>query len=595
MTAPLMRGLLTTAALGFAWAAGRAMLRTRAVLLLGRRGRPLAPALVASVWMLAVLTGQVTGSVIGMAISGAGALGVLAAVTTRRFARLKTRAPCWTRLDWAMFLFVAVVFWTVDLWDLDTHRALTAQLLHGNIPPRALNDPRFPLAYHAAYDALNALVVTALPVDFQTAMGIVSIACVALTLANLQALSRILFRRAALAQLGRALFMFGFGPVLVRCAASGWRLEEMHGRTAQSYVDLILRRPAGLGMAFFTFAAALILLAYRGEAREGGRRPIERLVWLLPVLLVLPQISEEATFFVGVYLAPLVLAGRLRFRLIAALLAATVLGALQSGVVLGVLGHRSMATPTLHLCWPPRLPTWAVEQTGVGLLSRDAGGFYALELGPVFVAALLLALAGRDSRRRVMGAAFLAGTAVAVFASTGAWKKSDLDRFLFYGTPPVFMLAADLPDRLWRALRRGRGPSNAVLAMFGLLVCGPTTIYPGWQAEMRLQGDFRANAIGGDLQRALAAVGPREAILTTVDRADALILGGFLVIGPIDTNEVTRVTPAHFDAYVRANAWRAAWLFLPEGDPRVAGRPVVARDGGYVLVRAPATRGGHSS
>jgi hypothetical protein len=582
--------LITAGALVSAWIAGRAILRTRAVLLLGKNGRRLAPGVVASVWLLAVLAGQITGSVAGMAVGGAAVLIGAAAAVRRRFAPLAARRSTWSSLDWAMFLFVAVVFWTVDLWDLDTHRALTAQFLHGNIPPRALNDPRFPLAYHAVYDALNAIVVTALPVDFQTAMGIVSIACLTLTLANLQALSRTLFRRPAVAQLGRALFMFGFGPVFIRCAAGGWRLDEMHGRTAQSYVELILRRPAGLGMAFFTLAAALILPAYRGAPPAGGRRPIARLMWLVPLLLVLPQMSEEATLFVAVYLAPLVLARRLPGRTIAALLAATVAGALQSGVVLGVLGHRSMATPTLHLCWPPRLPTWAVEQTGVPLLSRAAAGFYTLELGPVFLAALAVALVVRDARRRVIGAAFLAGAAVAVFAGTGAWKKSDLDRFLFYGTPPVFMLAADLPDRLWRALRRRREPSNAALAVFGLLVCGPTTVYPGWQAEMRLQADFQAQDVGGDLRRRLGAVGPREPILTTLERADGLILAGFLVIGPIETNEVTKVTPARFDAYVRANAGRAAWLFLPEADPRVAGRPVVARDGGYVLVRAPATR-----
>ena len=63
-------------------------------------------------------------------------------------------------------------------------------------------------------------------------------------------------------------------------------------------------------------------------------------------------------------------------------------------------------------------------------------------------------------------------------------------------------------------------------------------------------------------------------------------MAGFLVIAPIETNEVTRVTPALFDDYVRVNAGRAVWLFLPEGDPRLAGRPPVAREGGYVLVRA---------
>ena len=306
-----------------------------------------------------------------------------------------------------MFLFVAAVFWSVDLWDLDTHRALTAQLLHGNLPPRALNDPRFPLAYHAVYDALVAIVVTVLPIDLQPAMGMVSTACVALTLANLQALSRVFFRRRASAQLARALFMFGFGPVFIRCVASGWNLAEMHGRTAQSYVELILRRPAGLGMAFFTLALAVVLPCYgRGASREAA---ISRLKWLVPTLLVLPQMSEEATFFLFVYLTPLVLARRLSARTVAVLVAATVVGALQSGVVLGVLGHRSMATPTLHLSFPPRLPTWAFEQTGVSLFSREAGGFYSLELGPVFLAALAFALIGRDAGRRAVGGAFLAG------------------------------------------------------------------------------------------------------------------------------------------------------------------------------------------
>jgi hypothetical protein len=66
-----------------------------------------------------------------------------------------------------MFLFVAVVFWSVDLRDLGTHRALIGQLLHGNIPPRALNTPRVSSAYHAVYDALVAIVLTVVPLDVQ--------------------------------------------------------------------------------------------------------------------------------------------------------------------------------------------------------------------------------------------------------------------------------------------------------------------------------------------------------------------------------------------------------------------------------------------
>ena len=142
-----------------AFVAGRAIPRRRAVLLLGRHGRALAPAALASVWLVGVLAGQLTGSVAGMSWVAAGAIVGLWALVRRRFPPLRVRAPRWTHLDWAMFLFVAVVFWSTDLWDLDTHRALTAQLLHRNLPPRALNDPRFPLAYHAVYDGLVAIVL----------------------------------------------------------------------------------------------------------------------------------------------------------------------------------------------------------------------------------------------------------------------------------------------------------------------------------------------------------------------------------------------------------------------------------------------------
>ncbi len=585
---PVTRALLTLGALVVAVVAGRRILRRRAVLLLGVHGRALAPAVVASVWLVGLLVGQLTGSVTGMSLVAAAAVVALWAVVRRRFPRLKIRFPRWTTLDWAMFLFVAAVFWSVELWDLDTRRALTAQLLHGNLPARALNDPRFPLAYHAVYDALVAIVLTIVPIDLQTAMGLVSTACVALTLSNLQALSRVLFRRPAAAQLARALFMFGFGPVFIRWAASGWNVYEMHGRTAQSYVDLILRRPAGLGIAFFTLAVAVVLPCYGRPVGPSRDAAVSRLKWLVPTLLVLPQMSEEAVFFLFVYLAPLVLARRLSVRTAGVLIAATLIGALQSGVVLGVLGHRSMATPTLHLSWPPRVPSWAYAQDGVPWRSREAFGFYSLELGPVFLAALGVALVGRNARARAVGGAFLAGAAIAMFASTGAWLKSDLDRFLFYGTPPVFMLAAALPDRIFGALRAGRAAPNALLVGLGLVVCGPTTIYPAWEARNHLNWEFHTHTIGGDLRRALDPVRPREPILTTLDRANDVIMAGFLVIAPIETNEVTRVTPALFDEYVRVNASRAVWLFLPEADPRVAGRPPVAREGGYVLVRAVA-------
>ncbi|HVZ86943.1 MAG TPA: hypothetical protein VHG72_08235 [Polyangia bacterium] len=583
---------ITFCALVVAFLAARAALRRRGVLLLGRSGRQLAPAVLASLWIGGLLIGEVTGSVAGMAVAGALVLLAVALISRRRFARLKLRRSLWTGLDWALFLFIAVVFWAVDLWDLGTREVIVVQYLHGNIPPAAINDPRFPLAYHSLYDALTAVVLTAAPIDLQTALAIVSTACVALTLTNLQAVTRSLFSRLPVAQLGRGLFMLGFGPVFIRCAARGWDPTEMHGQTAQAYVDLILRRPAGLGFALFTLALALILPCYGASDAAGParRRAVGRLVWLVPTLVLLPQMAEEAVPFLLVFLAPLALARRLSAQMIGLLVLAALVGVARSGVFLGVFGHHAMATPAMHFGWPPRLPTWAVEQTGVSLLSRRASAFYWLELGPVFLTALVVALAGRDGRRRVLGLAFLVGLAVAVFADGGSWKKSDMDRFIFYGTPPVFMLAADLPDRIWRALRGSgaRPVPAAVLATFGLVICGPTVVYPGWQARVRLEEGFRAHTLGGDLRRTLRAAGPRQPILTTVERANALVMAGFSVIAPLDTNAVGEVTIEHFDSYVRANAGRAVWLFLPAGDPRVAGRRVLGRDGGYVLVPGPA-------
>lgn len=587
----MTRALITAGALVVAFLAGRAILRRRAVWLLGRHGRFLAPAVLASVWLVGLVVGQRTGSVTGMSVVGAAVMLGLWAFVHRRFPLSRVRGPRWTHLDWAVFLFVAVVFWAIDLWDLENQGVLVAHFLHGNLPPRALNDPRFPLAYHSIFDQLAAIVFTAAPMDLQTAMGLVSIGCVALTLANLQSLSRLFFRRPAHAQLARVLFVLGFGPVILRCAASGWHLDQMHGQSAQAYVDLIMRRPAGLGFAFFTLALALILPCY--ATPPGRDAPLRRLLFLLPMLVLMPLMAEEGTVFLFMYLAPLALTRRIPPRTAGLLVLAVLVGATSSGVVLGVLGHGSMATPKFRLALPPRLPTWAADQSGVGLLSRQASGFYWLELGPVFLATLAFALAGRDSRRRAVGLAFLGGALIAVFAGTGAWKRSDLDRFFFYGTPPVFMLAADLPDRVWGLLRRRPGARvpGAVLAAFGVLVCGPSTLFPGWQASMRLQDRFRANALGGELRRNLVVVGPRELVLTTRERADELVVDGFMVIAPMDSNSVGRVTLDHFDEYVRANASRAVWLFLPESDPRVAGQRPVARDGGYVLCHA--TKGGN--
>ena len=75
----------------------------------------------------------------------------------------------------------------MDLWDIECHRAITAEYLRGNLPPTALNNPHVPLAYHSVYDCIVAVVLTALPLELTTGMAIVSIGCVVLTVANLAA------------------------------------------------------------------------------------------------------------------------------------------------------------------------------------------------------------------------------------------------------------------------------------------------------------------------------------------------------------------------------------------------------------------------
>lgn len=574
-------------ALGGALFAARVVLRGRGVFLLGKHGPRLAPAALMSIWLAGLLVGQVTKSLAGMTVVAALPLVTLAVVARRRFGWQRARHPLWTRIDLALVALMGVVFWLVDLWDLECHRVITAQFLHGNLPPTALNNPRAPLAYHALYDGLVAVVLSAVPVDLLQGMAIVSIACMALTVCNLGALSRMLFRSPAIAQLGRVLFICGYGPVLVR-ALIEHDIDALHGRTSQSYVDIILRRPSGLGFALFTLVLALLLprLAPAPSRSPGRWAAVTWLLCLLPSLALLPQAAEETILSLGVLFLFLV-AGRRRLSwgTLALMAGAVVIGLLQSGVVRGVLGHGSMATPHLRPTWPPTLPSWKATQDGVPLWSRDGLLLVVFELGPFFLASLVLALRSGDQRRRVMVAFFGVGFAASLFIKPSDWQKSDVDRFMFYGTPLIFMLSAALVEKL-----RERYPGLRVqlaAAVYGAVVCGPPLVVPLWRAADPLRDTFTGKAIGGDLKRNLSAVGPREPILTTVERADDLLRAGFLVIAPLDTNSVGIVTRDHFDDYVRAHGDEAAWLFFPEDDARVKGRPSVGRDDKFVLVRAP--------
>ena len=589
----------TWVALGVALAAARVTLRRRGVFLLGRHGHLIAPAALGTLWLAGLLLGQATRSLIGMVFVAALPLMALAIVSYRNFPRQASRHARFTRLDLLMVLHMGLVFWVVNLWDIECHRAIVGQFLHGNLPPTAINDPRAPLAYHATYDALVAVVLTALPLDLEQGMAVASIACLTLTIANLRCLTRLLFRSPVVGQLGRALFVYGFGPVLIRYFIEGFSLDGLHGGTSQSYVDIILRRPAGLGFALFTLALSLLLPFYRSIRAGGGTPPttplaqrqvLLRLLLLLPVCALLPQTAEETTLFLGVLIAPLVVARRLRWPWVALLGVALAVGLLQSGVVRGVLGQGSMATPHMRPSWPPTLPSWRFRDDGAVIWSGNGLAILSLEFGPVFLASLLMGLFGKDERRRVLMAVFLAGLVAALFIKAPGWPKSDLDRFLFYGTPSVFMLSAALVEWLQRrypGLQDRPARLKALAVGFAVVMCGPPFVVPTHHAAGPLEGSFFRHAFGGDLKRNLKVVAPREPILTTTQRADELIQAGFMVVAPLDSNSIGRITEEHFDEYLRNHAADAAWLFLPENDARVKNQPVEGRDGSFVLVRAP--------
>jgi hypothetical protein len=203
----------------------------------------------------------------------------------------------------------------------------------------------------------------------------------------------------------------------------------------------------------------------------------------------------------------------------------------------------------------------------------------------VFVAALALALLGRQPARRLLLLPFGAALAFVTFARLDNWPKADLDRFLFYATPPVFMLGAAIVERL---CQDDRFPRRRVMALsIGLTAFAavPALAFPTDRALASLVDSFRRHALAGDLRRDLRSVGPRETVITDLSNADRLVQSGFLVVAPMTSNSIGQVSSDHFDDYVRANVDRADWFFLPESDERVKGRPVVARHGDHVLVR----------
>jgi hypothetical protein len=335
----------------------------------------------------------------------------------------------------------------------------------------------------------------------------------------------------------------------------------------------------------------LILPCYRAGrtlGRFSSPRATQTLIFLVPVAFLFPQLAEEGAFFFWVALLPLLLTRRVPGYLLLALATAGAVGVLRSGVLTSVVtGYQALPVPRPHLSWPPRLPTWRSQDDGVSLATWEALKFFAFELGPVFFGSLILALSRGDARRRLLVLVFGAGLLVALLVQPSGWPKSDLDRFIFYGTPFVFMLSAAFVEALgerFRRLRDGRS-LTIVSAVLVSIVCGPSVVWPTWHAGTQLQDDFQRHDIGGDLRRNLALAAAREPILTTADRVEDLAMVGFTVIAPFAFRDVGAFDRDAFDGYVARNASRAVWLFLPERDARVSGHRVDGRDSDYVLVR----------
>src|SRR3569623_2490615 len=105
-----------------------------------------------------------------------------------------------------------------------------------------------------------------------------------------------------------------------------------------------------------------------------------------------------------------------------------------------------------------------------------------------------------------------------------------MDRFLFYVTPPVFMLVALLIDRAWRGwsgrswARRAR---RALAVGTGLAVAGTPVMYPIAITTDSVRDAFAQQAFGGSLKRDLAAVGPRQPTQTPAARANQQLEAGF--------------------------------------------------------------------
>jgi hypothetical protein len=556
------------------------VLRRRTVLRLGRDGGAYAPAALLATWLTGVTLGEHGGSLATMALGGAVALLAVDGLT-RRDGRRRFRGEALDAWTAAAVGFVVVTVVLNGRYDTDCHDAVMGAYLRGNIPPTALNDASFPLPYHRLFDAVAALLLRALPIDFELARDLTTTLAVLAMAPALVPLSSALLGTARARRLGRVFFLLAFGPSWIRFFATA-DPEQLHGKSTQAFVTTLLRRPTALGFALFVPALACLVAYARGQ-----RRPT--LALLAPIAFVTPLVGEELGFLIAAAALPLVATRRISLRACVALSAIGLVGAARSGVVRAVVtGDSPMAAPRLGLLFPPALPSWEVP---AGLpFGGPALGALLVELGPVALATLGWALAARGRARRIAALPLLVGLVTSSLLRLDGWNRADLDRFLLYGTPVLFLMTASWLDVV--AARAGVGLARGFERVLIVATIAGPIAHANWTALDHVRGfaDWWRERPGQELRRALIAVGPRDPVLTDSGFADAVVQAGFVVVAPMTSSSVGSVDRDAFDRYLERHAWRARWLLLAKGDRRLDGLAPVAEVRGHVLARAPMGR-----
>jgi len=574
---------LAAATLAFAAWAIHFVRRRRIVFHLGRNGAGLTPAFMLCLALVGLKLGESTGSLAamcGFVVALHAAACVFAARTSKRTLRL----PRWSNIELGSVIFVAAFVVAIPLADSACHNYIISAYLRGNIPPSASNAPHVPLPYHGLYDALVAVVVRGLPVDFELGMDLATVGLLVVVVLNMRAVARELFSNDRVRAWAVVFFLLAFGPSFIRVFSEG--LMGLHGRMAQVYPDLIRRRPMVLSHALGSFVIA-VLLPY--AKRKAFARP--RLWLALPAVWLLPYASEEMLLFVGALTLPLVVRKRLPWPPVVAASAVLLLGLWGAQVFSSgtLIDSEVVFRPQPGLAWPLTLPYWKATQAGLPLVSWRGVQLLLEELGPVFAISLGY-IAWRGSLpQRLLLLPFAAGFAVAAAINLGPWPKGDMDRFCFFSVNLVFFTAPAWLVPLYEK-RPARWTKVAVVSLLAATLTSGI-VYPTWRGITKARSWSHAwqEQPGLELRAALTKVARREVVLSDERMSQTLVSAGFVVVAPMMRNYLNDVDESNFDDYAKRHQHEADWWFLPADDARVAQRHNAAEAvlSGYVLLRPP--------